>query len=225
MTAELNTLKRIVVLISGSGTNLKTIIENCKPTAIESISQPIQAEVVAVFSNQASAGGLQFAKDANIPAHVLLTKDYSDRATFDEALAAQIIQYKPDLIVLAGYMLILSSDFVETFKGKLINIHPSLLPKYPGLNTHQRAIENGDTEHGTSIHFVDGGLDSGPVILQAKVPIFPDDDEAELIERVKYQEHQIYPLVIRWFVEGRLSLVDNVAHLDNQPLGKEGYAP
>ncbi|SET39388.1 phosphoribosylglycinamide formyltransferase [Thorsellia anophelis] len=224
MTAQPNALKRIVVLISGSGTNLKTIIENCKPTALETISQPIDAEVVAVFSNQAQAGGLQFARDANIPTQVILTKDYPDREAFDKKLAAQILQYKPDLVVLAGYMLILTADFVHTFTGKLINIHPSLLPKYPGLNTHKRAIENGDTEHGTSIHFVDSGLDSGPVILQAKVPIFPGDDEIMLIERVKYQEHQIYPLVIKWFIDGRLLLKDKVAYLDGKALDELGYA-
>lgn len=218
-------LKKIVVLISGSGTNLKTLIDNCLPTAKEEVAHPINAQIVAVFSDQVAAGGLDFAREANIDAHALSAKVYDSREAFDDALAEAIDTYAPDLIVLAGYMRILSARFVNRFEGKLINIHPSLLPKFPGLNTHQRAIDAGEVEHGTSVHFVDCGLDSGPVILQAKVPVFPEDTEEELTMRVKYQEHQIYPLVVRWFVDNRLVLKEGVAFLDGHALGNEGYAP
>ena len=151
-------------------------------------------------------------------------KAYETRDAFDYALMQQIDEYQPDLIVLAGYMRILSNEFVRHYLGRMINIHPSLLPKYPGLNTYQRAIHAGDEEHGTSVHFVTEQLDGGPVILQARVPIFDEDTVDTLTKRVQSQEHRIYPLVTQWFVEGRLEMKEGKAYLDGQPLGIHGYA-
>lgn len=210
-------MKKIVVLISGSGSNLQSIIEGCQ-------SGTIKGCIVAVVSNQNTAYGLVRAQQAGIPAACLDAKAYSNRQAYDAALLALIEQYQPDLVVLAGFMRILSPDFVTHFTGKLLNIHPSLLPKYPGLHTHRKALENGDKEHGTSVHFVTEELDGGPVILQAKVPIFPEDTEADLIERVKTQEHTIYPLVVQWFSDNRLTMVEGKAVLDGKVLPQQGYA-
>lgn len=210
-------MKKIVVLISGSGSNLQSIIEGCQ-------SGTIKGRIVAVVSNQNTAYGLVRAQQAGIPAACLDAKAYSNRQAYDAALLALIEQYQPDLVVLAGFMRILSPDFVTHFTGKLLNIHPSLLPKYPGLHTHRKALENGDKEHGTSVHFVTEELDGGPVILQAKVPIFPEDTEADLIERVKTQEHTIYPLVVQWFSDNRLTMVEGKAVLDGKVLPQQGYA-
>ncbi|MEI7253196.1 phosphoribosylglycinamide formyltransferase, partial [Pectobacterium versatile] len=151
-------------------------------------------------------------------------EDFADRAAFDAALANEIEQYEPALVILAGYMRILSPEFVAQFAGKMLNIHPSLLPKYPGLHTHRKALENGDREHGTSVHFVTDELDGGPLILQAKVPVFSDDTEESLSERVKTHEHTIYPMVINWFLNGRLVMRDNEAWLDSVRIPPQGYA-
>ncbi|MBD1571915.1 phosphoribosylglycinamide formyltransferase [Vibrio sp. S17_S38] len=216
-------MKNIVVLISGSGSNLQAIIDICE-------SGKIQAKITAVFSNKPDAYGLERAKTHGIPAHSLSVQDYlggegkPDRQAFDTELMAQIDTYQPDLIILAGYMRILSPNFVQHYLGKMLNIHPSLLPKYSGLHTHQRAIDAGDTEHGTSVHFVTEELDGGPVILQAKVPVFEDDTADDLAQRVLVQEHHIYPLVTKWFIEGRLSMKDRQAYLDEIALGLHGYA-
>ncbi|CAI0713278.1 phosphoribosylglycinamide formyltransferase [Serratia quinivorans] len=210
-------MKKIVVLVSGQGSNLQALIDACQQGRIA-------AEIVAVFSNRAQAYGLQRAQAADIAAHALDAKAYADRAAFDAALAEAIDQYQPDLVVLAGYMRILSPQFVQHFAGRMLNIHPSLLPKYPGLHTHRQAIDNGDSEHGTSVHFVTEQLDGGPVILQAKVPIFPGDEEDEVVERVQTQEHLIYPLVVNWFVEGRLAMRDDAAWLDGERLPEQGHA-
>lgn len=210
-------MKKIVVLISGSGSNLQSLIDGCQSGAIKS-------RIVAVVSNQRNAYGLVRAQEAGIPAFFLDAKDYANRQTYDAALLTHIEQYQPDLVVLAGFMRILSPDFVKHFTGRLLNIHPSLLPKYPGLHTHRKALENGDKEHGTSVHFVTEELDGGPVILQAKVPIFPEDSEEDLIERVKTQEHAIYPLVVQWFSDGRLIMLEGKAVLDGKILPQQGYA-
>lgn len=210
-------MKNIVVLVSGNGSNLQAIIDACQ-------SSMIDASVTAVFSNKADAFGLKRATSAAIPAHHIDPKKFSSRDEFDAELMAQIDKYQPDLIVLAGYMRILSSGFVRHFLGKMINIHPSLLPKYPGLHTHQRAIDAQDLEHGTSVHFVTEELDGGPVILQAKVPIFKEDTADTLAERVLTQEHNIYPLVAKWFVDGRLTMKDGIALLDEAALPLQGYA-
>jgi len=210
-------MKNIVVLISGNGSNLQAIIDACK-------QKKINATIRAVFSNKADAFGLERARDAAIPAHVLTADLFASREAFDRELMQEIDAYAPDLVVLAGYMRILSPAFVEHFAGRLLNIHPSLLPKYPGLHTHRQALENGDTEHGTSVHFVTDELDGGPVILQAKVPVFEGDSEEDITARVQTQEHAIYPLVVGWFAEGRLTMRDNSAWLDGVQLPPQGHA-
>ncbi|EOT8831958.1 phosphoribosylglycinamide formyltransferase [Escherichia fergusonii] len=207
----------IVVLISGNGSNLQAIIDACKVNKIK-------GTVRAVFSNKADAFGLERAREAGIPTHVLSANDFANRDAFDKQLIAEIDNYTPDVVVLAGFMRILSPAFVEHYAEKLLNIHPSLLPKYPGLHTHRQALENGDKEHGTSVHFVTDELDGGPVILQARVPVFAGDTEDDVTARVQTQEHAIYPLVISWFVDGRLKMRDNAAWLDGKRLPPQGYA-
>ena len=210
-------MKRLVVLVSGNGSNLQAILDACRQGRIN-------AHVAAVFSNRANAFGLERARRAGIAAHALSAADYESREAFDRQLIREIEAYAPDLVVLAGYMRILSPAFVAHYRHRLLNIHPSLLPKYPGLHTHRQALENGDREHGTSVHFVTDELDGGPVILQAKVPVFSGDSEDEVSARVQYQEHAIYPLVISWFVAGRLIMRDNAAWLDGKKLSPQGYA-
>lgn len=210
-------MKNIVVLISGNGSNLQAIID-----AIA--AGKIHGNIVGVISNKASAYGLERAKLANIPTFVFSRKQFESNLAMDCAIAEQITQLNADLIVLAGYMKILTAEFTQRFSGKILNIHPSLLPKYPGLHTHQRALEAGDSEHGMSIHFVNEEVDGGAIILQAKVPIYPNDQLDDVVERVFEQEHRCYPLVIEWFCQNRLCLKDGKAYLDNQPLAPQGYA-
>ncbi|WP_413453783.1 phosphoribosylglycinamide formyltransferase [Erwinia persicina] len=210
-------MKRIVVLVSGNGSNLQAILDACQQGRIN-------GSIAAVFSNKAEAFGLVRARDAGIPAHALSAAQFADREAFDRQLMLEIDAYAPDLVVLAGYMRILSPTFVLHYAGRMLNIHPSLLPKYPGLHTHRQAIENGEDEHGTSVHFVTEELDGGPVILQAKVPVFSDDSEDDVTARVQHQEHAIYPLVVGWFMDGRLAMRDDVAWLDDQPLPPAGHA-
>lgn len=210
-------MTRIVVLISGSGSNLQAMIDACEQGRIA-------GTLCAVFSNKADAFGLERAKQAGIPGHALGAADFASREAFDDRLMAEIDAYQPDLVVLAGYMRILSPAFVRHYMGRMLNIHPSLLPKYPGLHTHRKALENGDREHGTSVHFVTEELDGGPIVLQATVPIFDGDDEAIVTARVQCQEHAIYPLVVNWFASGRLTMVDGAAWLDGHPLPPQGYA-
>ena len=207
----------ILELISGNGSNLQAIIDACKVNKIK-------GTVRAVFSNKADAFGLERAREAGIPTHVLSANDFANRDAYDKQLIAEIDNYTPDVVVLAGFMRILSPTFVEHYAEKLLNIHPSLLPKYPGLHTHRQALENGDKEHGTSVHFVTDELDGGPVILQARVPVFAGDTEDDVTARVQTQEHAIYPLVISWFVDGRLKMRDNAAWLDGKRLPPQGYA-
>lgn len=209
-------MKNIVVLISGSGSNLQSMIDACQ-------RHEIDGQIVAVISNKSDAYGLVRAQEAGIPALCVSSKAFTDRQAYDAALLDAIEQYQPDLVVLAGFMRILTPEFVKHFTGKMLNIHPSLLPKYPGLHTHRRALENGDSEHGTSVHFVTEELDGGPIILQGHVPVLPQDTEDDLVERVKLQEHLIYPQVIAWFVSGRLVMQEGKALLDGQPLSATGY--
>ncbi|WP_113906339.1 phosphoribosylglycinamide formyltransferase [Aliidiomarina celeris] len=209
--------KRIVVLISGSGTNMVNIVEQCQLGRI-------QGSVVAVISNKASAAGLEKATQFGIATAVVAHQDYSDRNDYDRALGDCVASFNPDVVVLAGFMRILGSEFVRRFTGKALNIHPSLLPKYKGLHTHQRALENGDSEHGVSVHFVTEELDGGPVILQAKVPVFAGDTVDDLQARVHEQEYRIYPLVVNWLCSERLTLTVQGAVLDNNLLGQAGYA-
>jgi phosphoribosylglycinamide formyltransferase 1 len=210
-------MKSIVVLISGSGSNLQALIDACS-------SGFIPGTISAVVCNKANAYGLVRAREAGIATQVLNHKAYASRQDYDQALIATIEQYKPDLVVLAGFMRILTPAFVSHYAGQLLNIHPSLLPKYQGLDTHQRAIDAKDKEHGCSVHFVTEQLDGGPVILQAKVPLFSDDDAASLAERVHEQEHRIYPLVVRWFCQNRLQQHADQAWLDGTLLAANGYA-
>lgn len=194
-------MKRIVILISGRGSNMEAIMRTAAADR-----WPVQ--IAAVISNKPGAGGLEVARSAGIPIVVVNHRDYPDRAEFDAALAAVIEPYQPDLVVLAGFMRILTAGFVNHFAGKLINIHPSLLPSFPGLDTHQRAIDAGVKFHGATVHFVTDELDHGPIIAQAVVPVHEDDDEASLAARLLEQEHIIYPRAVRDLLEGRLKLKD-----------------
>lgn len=206
---------RIVVLISGSGSNLQAIIDACK-------SGQINGSIAAVISNKADAYGLVRASNDNIATEVLDHKLFASREDYDHALAQLIERFSPDLVVLAGFMRILTPSLVQKFKGKMLNIHPSLLPKYQGLNTHQRAIDANDAEHGASVHFVSEELDGGPVIVQARVAIESDDTAHSLAEKVHLQEHVIYPLVVQWFSEHRLTMEAEHAVLDNQVIPAQG---
>lgn len=210
--------KRIVILISGSGSNMVNLVEHCQ-------SEQINAAVVAVISNQPEAAGLAKAAALGVDTAILSHREFSSREAYDAELKALVDSYQPDLVILAGFMRFLTSDFVTGFEGRLLNIHPSLLPKYKGVNTHQRALDAGDTEHGVSVHFVTEELDGGPVILQAKVPVFEGDTVADLQSRVHEQEYRIYPLVTRWFCAERLTLKPDGVYLDGQLLEARGYAP
>jgi phosphoribosylglycinamide formyltransferase-1 len=206
---------RIVVLISGGGTNLQALID-----AVE--AGDIPAKICAVISNKDNVGGLERAEKHQIPAFVISHKSFADREAFDERLMEIIDAQGPDLLVLAGFMRILTPAFTEHYKGKMLNIHPSLLPKYQGLNTHQRALDSGDTEHGVSIHFVTEELDGGPIVMQAKVNIEENDDAESLANKVHAKEHLIYPEVVKWFSEGRLRLQQGKCILDDKELPSEG---
>lgn len=191
-----------MVLISGSGSNLQAIID-----AIN--EDHLAARIKAVISNDKSAYGLERAKNAGIPCEVVEHKTFPDRATFDQELQKRIDAYEPKLVVLAGFMRILTDEFVAHYENRMINIHPSLLPKYRGLHTHRRALEAGDKEHGLSIHYVSAELDGGPLITQVKVPVLPDDTEESLAKRVLVQEHIAYPQVIQTIAEKQLSQENN----------------
>lgn len=205
--------KRLVVLISGSGSNLQALIDACA-------SHEIQGSIVAVISNRPQVYGLERARLAGITTQTLDHKNFADRVSFDQALMELIDSYQPDLVVLAGFMRILTAAFVEHYSGRMLNIHPSLLPAYKGVHTHQRALEDGAQQHGASVHFVTAELDAGAVILQAAVPVLTDDTAETLAARVLIEEHKIYPQVVSWFCTERLSLKDGCAWLDGQCLVK-----
>ncbi|MFI8608054.1 phosphoribosylglycinamide formyltransferase [Pseudomonas sp. NPDC077649] len=206
----------VVVLISGSGSNLQALIDS-------SADDGNPARIAAVISNRADAYGLRRAQAAGIATAVLDHKQFDGREAFDAALIQAIDAHQPELVVLAGFMRILTPGFVQHYAGRLLNIHPSLLPKHKGLHTHQRALEAGDTEHGCSVHFVTEELDGGPLVVQAVLPVAADDSADSLAQRVHRQEHQIYPLAVRWFAEGRLRLGAQGAMLDGQPLPASGH--
>ncbi len=201
----------IVVLLSGSGSNLQAIIDRIT-------EGQLNARIMAVISNKADAFGLQRAQQAGIPTEVIEHQQFDSRESFDTQLIKTIDKYQPELIVLAGFMRILTDEFVNHYCGKMINIHPSLLPKYRGLHTHRRALEAGDNEHGLSIHFVSSELDGGPVILQKTVPVMAGDTEQVLAQRVLAEEHKAYPQVIQWIAEKRLQLSGNQVLLDGKPV-------
>jgi phosphoribosylglycinamide formyltransferase-1 len=204
-------LLRVVVLVSGRGSNLKAIAAQADAGAL-----PIRIE--AVISDRADAGALDWARDRGIPGAVLSPRDFADREAYGRDLGDLVAGYAPQLVVLAGFMRILSDEFVLRFSGRMLNIHPSLLPRYPGLHTHRRALEAGDAEHGASVHFVTPELDGGPVVIQARVPVLSGDDEDTLAARVLREEHVIYPLCIGWFAAERLALRDGAVWLDGKPL-------
>ncbi|EBV3304296.1 phosphoribosylglycinamide formyltransferase [Salmonella enterica subsp. enterica serovar Enteritidis] len=206
----------VVVLLSGSGSNLQALIDSCQ-------GQDSPVRIRTVVSNRADAYGLQRAAAAGIDCVVLDHTQFDGREAFDAALMARIDGFVPDLVVLAGFMRILSGGFVRHYQGRLLNIHPSLLPRYKGLHTHRRALEAGDAEHGCSVHFVTEELDGGPLVVQAVVPVASDDTVESLAQRVHHQEHLIYPLAVRWFAEGRLRLGEQGALLDGQPLAASGH--
>lgn len=200
-------MKNIVVLISGNGSNLQAIIEACR-------TNKIAGNVVAVLSNKADAYGLERAKQADIPAYFIDPTLFSDRASYEEALIKKIDAYQADIVVLAGFMRILSPYFVTHYRHRLLNIHPSLLPKYPGLHTHRQVLANKDSFHGVTVHFVTEELDGGPMIIQARIPVLPDDTEMSLQARIQTEEYRIYPLAINWLAQERLEIKDNQAFLD-----------
>ncbi len=207
---------RVVVLISGSGSNLQALIDGVR-------TGDLPIDLAAVISNRPDVFGLERAASAKIPAEVLDHKTFADRESFDRALMAKIDAYEPDLIVLAGFMRILTAEFTQHYLGKMINIHPSLLPKFQGLHTHQRAIDAGEQRHGVTVHFVTAELDGGPAIVQASVPILPSDDAASLAKRVQRQEHLIYPLAVKWFAEGDLRMFEGKSVLKGEPLPQSGF--
>jgi phosphoribosylglycinamide formyltransferase-1 len=203
----------IVILISGRGSNMRALVER-------SHKADAAYSVAAVLSDLADAGGLDIARQLGVEARAVPRPAGSERADYDRVLAAAITEYSPSLIVLAGFMRILSAEFVERFAGRILNIHPSLLPKYAGLHTHRRALEARETEHGVTVHFVTEQLDGGPPVLQARVPILPGDTESTLSQRVLIQEHIIYPLAVNWFCQGRLRCEAGKARLDGRPLAE-----
>lgn len=208
-------MKSIVILISGRGSNMQSLLDASADGAL-----PVR--VAAVLSNRPDAKGLEVAAARGIPTRVIDHKQHAGREAFDAAMAAAIDAFSPDLVVLAGFMRILSDGFVAHYAGRLINIHPSLLPAFPGLHTHQRALDEGVRIHGCTVHFVTPTLDHGPIIVQAAVPVLDGDDAASLAARVLAQEHRIYPLAVRWFAEGRLRLGEQGVELDGQPLPASG---
>lgn len=197
---------RVVVLLSGRGSNFQAIAEAQLPI-----------EIAAVISNRPQAAGLEYARSRGIPAVALDHTEHADREAFDVLLAEEIERHRPDLVVLAGYMRILSAAFIARFEGRLLNIHPSLLPMFPGLKTHERALAEGLKIHGCTVHFVTADLDHGPIVIQAAVPVRADDTVDTLAARVLRQEHRIYPQAVRWFAEGRLEIRDGRVNLKDDP--------
>jgi len=205
---------RVVVLLSGRGSNLRAIVEARLPI-----------EIVAVIGNRPQAEGLAYARERGLTAVVLDHTEYPDRAAFDARLADEVAQHRPDLVVLAGYMRILSPAFIARFEGRLLNIHPALLPMFPGLNTHERALAEGVKIHGCTVHFVTVELEHGPIVAQAAVPVRADDTPDTLAARVLAQEHRIYPQAIRWFAEGRLVNVDGRVNLKDDLASQSVLSP
>ena len=216
MQARMPATGDVVVLLSGTGSNLQALIDS-------TLTGDSPVRIAAVISNRSDAYGLQRARDAGIQTRSLDHKAFEGREAFDQALIELIDAFEPKLVVLAGFMRILSADFVRHYEGRLLNIHPSLLPKYKGMHTHQRALDAGDSEHGCTVHFVTEELDGGPLVVQAVVPVESGDSAQTLAQRVHTQEHRIYPLAVRWFAEGRLILGDQGALLDGQLLAASGH--
>jgi len=208
---------KLAILISGSGSNLQAFIDAAADSSLP-------ADIEVVISNKPDVKGLSRAEQAGIATRVIPHQNFSSRELFDQALIDCIDDFNVDAVVLAGFMRILSAELVNHYLGRLFNIHPSLLPKYPGLHTHQRAIDSGDTEAGATVHFVVPELDAGPAILQASVPVESTDTAEDLAARVLQQEHKIYPLAVKWFCEKKLQLRDNRAVLNEKELPENGLA-
>lgn len=196
-------MKSIVILISGRGSNMEAIVRAGLP-----------ARIASVISNRADAAGLKFAGQSGVPTRVVDDREFPSRNAFDAALAKAVAEHSPDLVALAGFMRILGTDFVRRYSGRLVNIHPSLLPAFPGLHTHRRALQEGVKLHGCTVHFVTPQVDHGPIIAQAVVPVRVLDTEETLAARVLRQEHRIYPLALRWFVEDQLVIEDGIVRVD-----------
>ncbi len=214
-TTQTSPAGNIAILISGTGSNMQAFIDACK-------SDELDARISIVISNNPDAPGLQRAAEAGIATKCINHRDYDSREVFDAALVSALQEYDVDVVILAGFMRILTPVFIEPFLGRLLNIHPSLLPKYPGLNTHQRALDAGDKESGVTVHFVIPELDSGPAIIQARVAINDDDTAETLAARVIVEEHKIYPLAAKWFLQGRLQLTEKGAILDGKAVPESG---
>jgi phosphoribosylglycinamide formyltransferase-1 len=206
--AKLHSVKNIVILISGRGSNMEAIVKACA-------AEQWPARIVAVISNRPDAAGLQFAQTHGIATQVVDHKTFADRAAFDAALQNTIDRYEPYLVLLAGFMRVLGAGVVRHYAGRMLNIHPSLLPSFPGLNTHERALQTGVKLHGATVHFVTEQLDSGGIVVQSAVPVLPGDDTHTLAERVLRTEHVIYPRAVRWFVQGLLELRDGKVTVKN----------
>jgi phosphoribosylglycinamide formyltransferase-1 len=201
----------IVILISGRGSNMRALIEHSRRA-----DSPYT--VAAVLSDRADAAGLHTAAALGVPARALDAGDAADRAAYGVLLTDAVAEFKPALLVLAGFMRIVSPAFVQRYEGRILNIHPSLLPRYPGLHTHRRVLAAGEKEHGATVHYVTAELDGGPRILQARLEVDPRDDEATLAARVQVLEHQLYPLAVRWHCEGRIRFAEGAAWFDSSPL-------
>ena len=206
---------RLAILISGRGSNLQAFIDACDHSIVN-------AEIAVVISNNPGAEGLKKAADAGIPTRCIDHRDYPSRESFDTALVEEVQRWQADAVILAGFMRILTPVFIQPFSGCLLNVHPSLLPKYPGLQTHQRALDAGDSQGGVTVHFVTLELDGGPPIIQARVPILPGDTGQTLADRAIVKEHLIYPLAAQWLITGRLKLTDDGASLDGEPMPATG---
>jgi phosphoribosylglycinamide formyltransferase-1 len=203
-------MRSIVILISGRGSNMQAIVRAAQ-------TEQWPARIAAIVSNRADAEGLKFAAAQGIPTAVVANKDYPDREQFDAALRLVIDGFAPDLVVLAGFMRILTAPLVEHYAGRMLNIHPSLLPSFPGMATHRQALQAGVKVHGATVHFVTPALDHGPIVAQVVVPVLEDDTEQSLEQRVLVEEHQLYPRAVRWFVENRLSIEDGRVHNSAAP--------
>jgi phosphoribosylglycinamide formyltransferase-1 len=203
-------MRSIVILISGRGSNMQAIVRAAQ-------TEQWPARIAAVISNRSDAEGLKFAAAQGIPTAVVANKDYPDREQFDTALRVVIDGFAPDLVVLAGFMRILTAPLVEHYAGRMLNIHPSLLPSFPGMATHRQALQAGVKVHGATVHFVTPALDHGPIVAQVVVPVLEDDTEQSLEQRVLVEEHQLYPRAVRWFVENRLSIEDGLVHNSAAP--------
>lgn len=209
-------MTRVLVLISGRGSNLQALIQDAAADTV--IDAPYS--ICAVISDKPAAKGLELARQAGIPTQVVTKAEYPERLDYDRALMAIIDDIAPDLLVLAGFMRILSAPFVQHYQGRLLNIHPSLLPKFKGLDTHARALAAGESHQGATVHFVTEDLDSGPAILQLRVPVLANDDASSLGARVLRGEHLIYPLALRWLAAGRLTWRQGRIFLDGLPLAR-----